>query len=67
MQRECERYKHDLNAMADRLSERVNAKVAQAIQQSLVDKHQQNNKEQFGLPSTEESRHTTSTICFNTL
>jgi hypothetical protein len=44
MQRECERYKHDLNAMAKRLSERVNAKVAQAIQQSLVDKHQQNNK-----------------------
>jgi hypothetical protein len=53
MQRECERYKHDLNAMADRLSERLNAKVAQAIQQSLVDKHQQNNKAQLGLPSTE--------------
>jgi hypothetical protein len=41
MQDECERYKRDLNAMADRLSERVNAKVAQAIQQSLVDKHLQ--------------------------
>jgi hypothetical protein len=53
MQRECERYKHDLNSIADGLSERLNAKVAQAIQQLLVDKHQQNNIEQLGLPSTE--------------
>jgi hypothetical protein len=53
MRSECSKYKRDLNAISKRLSERVNAKVAQAIQQSLVDKHQQNNKAQFGLPSTE--------------
>jgi hypothetical protein len=52
MQRECERYRHDLNVMADRLSKRLNTKVAQAVQQSLVDKHEQNNKAQFVLPST---------------
>jgi hypothetical protein len=53
VQRECEKYKHDLNAMAKSLSERVNAKVAQAIQQSLIDKHEQNNEAQFGLALTE--------------
>jgi Ras family protein Q len=51
MQRECDRYKHDLNVMANKLSERVNAKVAQAMQQSLANKHQHNDKAQFGLPS----------------
>jgi hypothetical protein len=54
VQRECERYKHDLNAMEKSLSERVNAKVAQAIQQSLIDQHEQNNGAQFGLASTED-------------
>jgi hypothetical protein len=54
MQGECERYKRDLNAIADRLSERLNAKVVQAIQQSLVAKHQDNNAAHFDLPSSED-------------
>jgi hypothetical protein len=54
MQGECERYKRNLNAIADRSSERLNAKVAQAIQQSLVAKHQENNAAHFDLQSSED-------------
>jgi hypothetical protein len=50
MQRECERYKHDLNATAKRLRKRLNAMVAQAIQLSLVEQHKKTCAAQVGVP-----------------